>query len=192
MTDLHPASEQFLTFTLADQLFGVSVLQVNDVLGPQKITRTPLSPSAIAGVMNLRGRIVTAVDVRSCLRQPARPADAAHKSVVVEQKGELFSLIIDEVGDVLSLSSDSFEPVPETLDATWRGVAAGIHKLHDRLLVVLDVATHHAPLVRGPGSLVVALLQQHPTPPVDRDDAGEPRHASPARSCSTRSTFAVN
>lgn len=139
MTHPHPASEQLLTFTLAEQLFGVSVLQVNDVLGPQKITRTPLSSPAIAGVMNLRGRIVTAIDVRSCLRQPQRPPEAVNKSVVVEQKGELFSLIIDEVGDVLSLSKDSFEPVPETLDATWRGVAAGIHKLQDRILVVLDV-----------------------------------------------------
>lgn len=133
------AAEQFLTFTLAGQLFGVAVLQVNDVLGPQKITRTPLSPSAIAGVMNLRGRIVTAIDVRRCLQQPDRPKGEHNMSVVVEQKGELFSLMIDTVGDVLSLSKETFEEVPETLDAGWRSIATGIHKLPEGILVILDV-----------------------------------------------------
>ncbi len=139
MNESYPSSQQLLTFTLAEQLFGVPVLQVNDVLGPQKITKTPLSSSAIAGIMNLRGRIVTAVDVRSCLHQPVRCDDEKSMSVVVEQKGELFSLMIDAVGDVLTLSQDSFEPPPETLDAAWRGVAAGIHKLQDKILVILDV-----------------------------------------------------
>ncbi len=140
MTHETITSGQLLTFTLADQLFGVPVLQVNDVLGPQKITRTPLSPPAIAGVMNLRGRIVTAIDVRRCLRQPDRQADTPNVSVVVEQKGELFSLMIDSVGDVLSLSHGTFEEVPETIDAAWRSVAAGIHKLEDKILVILDVS----------------------------------------------------
>lgn len=131
--------EQLLTFTLSNQIFGVPVLQVNDVLGPQKITRTPLSPLAISGVMNLRGRIVTAVDARRCMNQPDRGAEDNSMSVVVEQKGELFGLVVDSVGDVLSLSKDSFEATPETLDPVWRSVAAGIHKLEDRILVVLDV-----------------------------------------------------
>ena len=135
-----PASAQLLTFKICGQIFGVSVLQVNDVLGPQRITRTPLSPPAISGVMNLRGRIVTAIDVRRCLRQEAREDNAAYMSVVVEQKGELFSLIIDSVGDVLTLSGDSFEDVPETLDAEWRCVASGIHKLQEGILVILDVS----------------------------------------------------
>lgn len=132
-------TEQLLTFNLAGQKFGVPILKVNDVLGPQKITQMPLAPAAVAGVMNLRGRIVTAVDVRRCLRQPDRAAEQGGMSVVVEQKGELFSLIIDDVGDVLSLSREVFEPAPETLDVVWRDVSSGVYKLEDSILVVLDV-----------------------------------------------------
>lgn len=132
-------TEQLLTFHLAGQIFGVPVLQVNDVLGPQKITKTPLFSSTIAGIMNLRGRIVTAIDVRRCLNQPERPAGQGTMSVVVEQRGEFFSLIIDTVGDVLSLSPDHLEAVPDTLDPVWHNVASGIYKLQDKLLVVLDV-----------------------------------------------------
>lgn len=133
------SSEKLLTFTLAGQGFGIPVLQVSDVLGPQKVTHAPLSPASISGVMNLRGRIVTAIDMRRCLGQGTRGAQERGMSIVVEQDGELYSLVIDSVGDVLSLSQDSFEPVPDTLDLLWRQVALGVHKLQDRLLVVLDV-----------------------------------------------------
>ncbi len=131
--------DTLLTFTLAGQLFGVSVLQVNDVLGPQKITRTPQSPPAVAGVMNLRGRIVTAIDVRRCLNQPERGKDQSHMSVVVDRNGELFSLMIDSVGDVLPLSRDTFEPPPATLDPEWRSVSDGIYKLENKILIILSV-----------------------------------------------------
>ena len=133
------SSGQLLTFMLAEQMFGVPVLQVNDVLGPQKITRTPLAPPAVAGVMNLRGRIVTAIDVRRCLGQPSREEGKRNMSVVVDQDGELFSLMIDSVGDVLQLSQDTFEDVPATLDSAWRSIASGIHKLQDKILVIIDV-----------------------------------------------------
>ncbi len=135
MTD---TASEFLTFVLAGQMFGVSVLQVNDVLAPQRITRAPLSQPSVAGIMNLRGRIVTAIDVRNCLGQPPRGERDAGMSVVIERNNELFSLIIDTVGDVLSLAADSLEEVPPTLDAAWRAVASHIHKLEDRLLVILD------------------------------------------------------
>ena len=134
------SSDQLLTFMLADQLFGVPVLQVNDVLGPQKMTLAPLAPASIAGVMNLRGRIVTAIDVRNCLGQPPRAKDAKSMSVVVDQGGELFSLMIDSVGDVLMLSKETFENVPATLNPAWRNVSSGIHKLKDHILVILDVS----------------------------------------------------
>lgn len=132
------AMNEFLTFSLSGQMFGVSVTQVNDVLAPQKITRTPLSPSSVAGIMNLRGRIVTAIDVRDCLGQPPRDGDGEGMSVVIERNSELFSLIIDSVGDVLSLAEDNLEDVPPTLDGSWRSVASHIHKLDDQLLVILD------------------------------------------------------
>ncbi len=139
MHDIPSSADQLLTFMLAGQLFGVPVLQVNDVLGPQKITKTPLAPPAVAGIMNLRGRIVTSIDVRNCLGQAPREAGQANMSVVVDQDGELFSLMIDSVGDVLALSQSTFENVPATLDASWRSVSSGIHKLQDKILVVLDV-----------------------------------------------------
>ncbi len=140
MQEISQNQEQLLTFLLAEQMFGVPVLQVNDVLGPQKITRTPLAPPSVSGVMNLRGKIVTAIDVRRCLHQPPRAKDKASMSVVVNQNNELFSLMIDSVGDVLSLSGETYEKVPETLNPSWRSVASGIHKLEDKILVVLNVA----------------------------------------------------
>lgn len=133
------SSMKVLTFNLSGQIFGVPVLQVNDVLKSRKITRTPLAPPSISGIMNLRGRIVTAIDVRSCLgRQPVHNEN--NMNVVVDHNGELFSLIIDSVGDVLTLSEDTYEETPVTLDPAWRSVASGIHKLEKQILVIIDVA----------------------------------------------------
>nr|WP_249209231.1 chemotaxis protein CheW [Magnetospirillum sulfuroxidans] len=122
------------------QMFGIAVLTVQDVLGPQKITRIPLAPREVAGSLNLRGRIVTAIDVR--LRLGLKRADEDNKgmSVVVEQGGELYSLMVDQVGEVLSLPVAKFERNPPTLDPMWREFSAGIYRLDDKLLVVLDVA----------------------------------------------------
>ena len=130
----------FVTMTIADQLFGIPVLQVRDVLGPQRITRVPLAPAEVAGSLNLRGRIVTAIDVRRRLSLPIRPAEMREMSVVVDHGGELYSLIVDSVGEVLSLSGSAFEPNPATLDPQWRDVASGIYRLDGALLVILDVS----------------------------------------------------
>jgi len=131
---------EFVTVTIADQLFGIPVLQVQDVLGPQRITRIPLAPPEIAGSLNLRGRIVTAVDVRLRLGLPPRPAGADDMSIAVEHGGELYSLMVDGVGEVLALRPQQFERSPATIDATWREVSTGIYRLDNRLMVVLDVA----------------------------------------------------
>lgn len=130
----------FLTIVIGEQIFGIPILQVQDVLGAQKVTRVPLAPAAVAGSLNLRGRIVTAVDVRTCLGMP--PFDrgnAREMSVVVENQGELYSLLIDRVGDVMGLEAKDYENNPSTLDPQWRGVCQGIYRLKDRLLVVLDI-----------------------------------------------------
>jgi purine-binding chemotaxis protein CheW len=131
---------EFVSVTSAGQLFGIPVLQVQDVLGPQRITRIPLAPPEIAGSLNLRGRIVTAVDLRTRLRLPPLPEGHQGMSVVVEHGNELYSLIVDSVGEVLSLSDADLERNPATLDPVWRDVAAGIYRLDKSLLVVLDVA----------------------------------------------------
>ncbi len=132
-------NSDFVTVTVAKQLFGIPVLKVQDILGPQRITRIPLAPPEVAGALNLRGRIVTAIDVRSRLRLPPRAAGDEGMAVVVEHDQELYSLLIDSVGDVLSLSENKFERNPTTMDALWREVSVGIYRLKDELMMVLDV-----------------------------------------------------
>ena len=132
-------SLEFVTMKIAGQLFGIPVLQVRDVLGPQRITRIPLAPSRVAGALNLRGRIVTAIDARNRLGLGTRTDGGAEMSIVVEYMSELYSLIVDEVGEVLTLPAASLEPNPPTLDAVWRDISTGIARLDDRLLVIVDI-----------------------------------------------------
>jgi purine-binding chemotaxis protein CheW len=131
---------ELVTVTVGGQLFGIPVLQVQDVLGPQRITRIPLAPSEIAGSLNLRGRIVTAIDVRVRLGLAQVAEAAGRMSVVVEHGAELYSLLVDSVGEVLTIDLAACERNPGTLHAFWRDVSAGIYKLEGQLLVVLDVS----------------------------------------------------
>jgi purine-binding chemotaxis protein CheW len=135
----HGDSHEFVTVSIADQLCGIPVLSVRDVLGEHRITRIPLAPRAVAGAINLRGRIVTAIDLRTRLNLPPRPNDKPAMSVVVEHQGEPYSLMIDSVGEVLSLPADRYERNPATLNPVWRDVSEGIYRLDDALLVVLGV-----------------------------------------------------
>lgn len=135
-----PETQDYVTMYIEGQLFGIPVLTVQDVLGPQKITRIPLAPREVAGSLNLRGRIVTAIDVRLRLGLPQASEENKGMSVVVDQSGELYSLMVDQVGEVLSLPVAKFERNPPTLDPMWREFSAGIYRLEDKLLVVLDVA----------------------------------------------------
>ena len=137
----HAAAEAdlVLTLTVAGQLCGVPVLLVRDVLATQSITPIPLAPAEIAGAMNLRGRIVTAVDLRPRLGLPARDAGVQPMSIVVEHGGELYSMLADMVGDVVPLSAADRAPNPPTLDALWRDVSRGVHRSDGQLLILLDV-----------------------------------------------------
>ena len=130
---------ELVTMIVADQLVGIPVSTVQDILGPQRITKVPMSSHEVAGVLNLRGRIVTAVDLRSRLGMTPieRPAD--NMSVVVEYDAELYSLLIDQVGEVLSPPADRFERDVVALSPAWREVASGIYRLDDQLLVQLDI-----------------------------------------------------
>ncbi|RMD87468.1 MAG: chemotaxis protein CheW [Alphaproteobacteria bacterium] len=130
---------EFVTVRLAGQLLGIPVLAVHDVLNAQKITRIPLAPSWVAGVLNLRGRIVTAINLRQRLGFPPREDGAEDMSVVIEYRGEPYSLQIDTVGEVLNLDGESIEKNPVTLDSRWREVSRGIYRLDGELLVILDV-----------------------------------------------------
>lgn len=147
--------EDLITLTIAGQQFGIPVLRVHDVLSSRCITRVPLASPEVAGSLNLRGRIVTAVDVRRRLGLPARPGDDPGMSIVVELDGELYSLMVDGVGDVLSLSSDRFERTPSTLDTRWRELSTGIYRLNGTLLVVLDIERLLGSLTARPGDVSI-------------------------------------
>jgi purine-binding chemotaxis protein CheW len=134
------AASLLVTLTVAGQRCGIPVLAVRDVLAEQPITRIPLAPPEVAGSLNLRGRIVTAIDLRRRLHLPAAPAGASRMSVVTEQGGELYALLVDEVSEVMSLAADTFEPTPPTLRPQWAAHSAGIYRLQTGLVVVLDVA----------------------------------------------------
>ena len=130
----------FVTLTVADQLCGVPALNVRDILSEQILTRIPMAPREIAGSLNLRGRIVTAVDLRRRLNLPDAPPGTPRMSVVVEQGGELYALLVDQVSEVISLPASAFERNPPTLPPPWSEYSAGIFRLQNRLLVVLDAA----------------------------------------------------
>src|ERR1700704_2519956 len=140
-TDQVSSEEQvYVTLTVAGQLCGIPVLGVRDILAEQAITRIPLAPPDIAGSLNLRGRIVTAIDLRRRLNLPPPPEGQKRMSVVAEQGGELYALLVDQVSEVLSLDASMFERNPPTLEKCWAEFSTGIFRLDGRLLVVLDVS----------------------------------------------------
>jgi len=133
--------EDFVTFIVAGQLFGIPIFQVRGVLSPETIASIPLAPPEVKGSINLRGRIVTVIDVRLRLGMTKRAADDDSKgvAVTVECQHELYGLLVDRVGDVIGISKDSFERNPGTLGANWKEFANGIYRLEKGLMVVLDV-----------------------------------------------------
>lgn len=131
---------EYVTATIGGQLFGLPIERVQDVFMPERLTRVPLSSPEIAGVLNLRGRIVTALDMRRRLGLPAASdPDAQPMAVGIDCGGESFGLLIDSIGEVQKLPADSREDNPVNLDARLARVSAGVHRLDGRLLVVLDV-----------------------------------------------------
>jgi len=129
----------FVTFTLAGQLFGLPIARVQDVFRPSRITRVPLAGAEVAGVLNLRGRIVTVIDMRQRLDVRQRQAGDAPMAIGIEAKGESFGLLIDAVGEVLKLSVTEREPNPINLDRKLAALSAGVYRLDGELLVVLDI-----------------------------------------------------
>lgn len=132
-------SSDYITVTIAHQLFGLPILEVQDVFMPNAVTAVPLAPKDVAGVMNLRGRIVTAIDMRRRLGLPPREAGTPQMAVGIEFKGESYGLIIDQVHEVQRLANDTFEPNPVNLDPRWGLISAGVHRLEGSLMVVFDI-----------------------------------------------------
>ena len=133
------AESEYVTAMIGDQLFGLPISRVQDVFTPERLTRVPLAPPEIAGLLNLRGRIVTALDMRCRLGLAPLTDGRQRMAIGIECKGESYGLLIDAIGEVLKLSSGTREDKPVNLDGRLGRVAAGVHRLDGSLLVVLDV-----------------------------------------------------
>ncbi len=130
---------EYVTATIGDQLFGLPIARVQDVFMPERLTRVPLASQEIAGLLNLRGRIVTAIDMRARLGLPRSEAGGPPMAIGVDLRGESYGLLIDSVGEVLKLADAEREANPANLDPRLARMTAGIYRLEGRLLVVLDV-----------------------------------------------------
>lgn len=137
-TDLEHTKSEYVTVTVGNQMFGLPIARVQDVFVLNQMTRVPLAPDDVAGIINLRGRIVTAIDMRHRLGLGMH-GQAAPMAVGLDCGGESYGLVIDSVGEVLKLGAETAEPVPVNLDDRLKRVASGIHRLETELLVVLDV-----------------------------------------------------
>lgn len=131
---------QYCTFILDDLLFGVEVKQVQEVIRFQEMTRVPLASNVVDGLINLRGQIVTALDLRRRLNLRDRPEGELPMNVVIRTDGDLVSLLVDEIGDVVETDESLFERPPDTLSGSARDLITGAYKLENRLLLVLDTA----------------------------------------------------
>jgi purine-binding chemotaxis protein CheW len=129
---------QLTTFYLDGFLFGIEVNKVQEVLRYQEMTRVPLSSPVVRGLINLRGQIVTALDLRRRINLKDRQADRLPMNVVVCNGDEVVSLLVDEIGDVLEVDEETFERPPDTLQGEARELIRGAYKLKDQLLLVLD------------------------------------------------------
>ena len=130
---------EYVTAVIGGQLFGLPISRVQDVFMPERLTRVPLSSSEIAGVLNLRGRIVTVVDMRARLGLPRAGDGKPPMAVGVDLRGESYGLLIDTIGEVLRLPESSCEENPVNLDPRMAKLAGGVHRLDGQLMVVLDV-----------------------------------------------------
>jgi purine-binding chemotaxis protein CheW len=139
MNAVNESVVEYVTATVGGQLFGLPISRVQDVFKPEGLTRVPLAAPEIAGLLNLRGRIVTVVDMRRRLNFEAQDRNGAPLAVGIEHKGESYGLLIEGIGEVLKLTAASREDNPVNLDPRLARVSAGVHRLDGRLLVVLDV-----------------------------------------------------
>lgn len=142
MNDL---SHQFCTFHVDTLYFGIEVKRVQEVIRFQRMTRVPLAPSSISGLINLRGQIVTAIDLRRRLGLPPRGLAEQPMNVVVRDGESGVSLLVDRIGDVVEVGDELFEPPPSTIPKALRGLIRGAYKLSNRLLLVLDAESVLAP-----------------------------------------------
>lgn len=132
-------SAQYLTAYVNGHYLGVPIHTIQDVIGPQHLTAIPLAQTAIAGVLNLRGRIVTVIDMHHRLEEPRTTPLSQGMGIIIENHDELFSLLIDHVEDVVTIPFDEIEKAPPTLNASWQEVCTGVHQRHGKIMIILDI-----------------------------------------------------
>ena len=130
---------EYVTVTIGDHLFGLPIARVQDVFVPDRLTRVPLAPPEVAGILNLRGRVVTAIEMRTRLDLGSRVKDQPMMAIGIEHRAESYGLLVDSVGEVMELRNSACEAKPANLDPRLSRVAAGIYRLEGQLMVVLDV-----------------------------------------------------
>ena len=133
------SSSQYATFEVDDQLFGVPVAIVQEVLSFSEYTPVPLAPRAVGGLFNLRGQVIAAVDLRVQLGLARQALHGPVMNVILRGDGEPVSLLVDRIGEVVDLDDESFEPPPDTLNGPTRELVAGTYKMDGRLMLALDV-----------------------------------------------------
>jgi purine-binding chemotaxis protein CheW len=134
----NPLASQFVTFRAGGLLFGVDVLQVQEIIRYQAMTPVPLAPPAVKGLINLRGQIMAALDLRTLLKVETESNENKPMNVIVHTGEETISLLVDSIGDVIETKKDDFELTPETVKAHIRGILDGVFKLKEELLLVLN------------------------------------------------------
>jgi purine-binding chemotaxis protein CheW len=130
---------EYVTVMVADQIFGLPIDRVHDVFIASALTDVPLAPREIVGLLNLRGRVVTAMCLRRRLGLPNIESDGRNMAVGLEHQGESYGLLVDQVGEVMKLSADTHEPNPVHMDPRWVKLSRGVHRLDEKLLIILDV-----------------------------------------------------
>jgi purine-binding chemotaxis protein CheW len=130
---------EYVTAMIGGQLFGLPIARVQDVFMPERLTRVPLTSPEVAGILNLRGRIVTVIDMRCQLGLPKREGEQPSLAVGIEYRGESYGLLIDDIGEVLKLPASGLQSNPVNLDTRLAHMSAGVHRLEAQLLVILDV-----------------------------------------------------
>lgn len=147
------AGEEFVTFEIAGRLFGAPVSEINDVFALHGLTPVPLARQDVAGLMNLRGRIITVIDARKRLGLPPKvDATKTAMAIGIEREGESYGLIVDMLGEVLRLEPEQFEDNPVNLDESWRTVCRGVYRLKKGLLLALDMSR----MLDAPNALAAA------------------------------------
>ncbi len=145
-------AERVATLFIGGQTFGVSLLEIRDILTLEHIFSIPLAPPTILGSINLRGRIVTVINLRECLGLKSTPIGdgALRYCMTVEFRGCLYGLLVDRIGDIVQVSEELRKPVPSTLSSNWRSICSGIYLVENALLLQLNTASLLDQLLMSP------------------------------------------